>query len=272
LTLGQTILTGRARTLDNLATGEVDYRASARSELTAAGGLGSLQYIGSGLSDSNYWLFLAGYDYQLTRRDEIGVIYLDALLTFHGINNERLIRGFELAYGRQVTDKLALKLAAGPLESTFAKPLGGSVTNGFWSTHDSLEYLFGQTGLRASFTRMVTNGAGVLLGAETSLFTLGVDHSFKRRLSGSLDFGYAYNQSLSPLTSTMSVAKFATYTGSASLNRLVGRHMRLFINYMFDRQESNNPISFSSGTPGRLFWRQMGTAGIIWERRPKSGE
>jgi len=267
----QTILTGRTRTLANLATAEIDYRASARSDLTVAGGLGSQQYIDEGFLDSNYWLFLAGYNHRLTRRDEIGIIYLDMLLTFHGINNGRLIRGFELAYGRQISNRLALKLAAGPMASSFAKPLGGSVTKGFWSTNDSLEYLFGRSGLNASFTRMITNGAGVLLGAETSVFTVGVNHTFTRRVSGSLNFGYAYNQSLTPLASATYPAKFATYTGNASVNRLLGKHMRLFMSYMVDRQVSNNPISFSGGTPGTIFWRQMGTIGITWRRRPRLG-
>jgi len=268
----ETILTGRTRTFGNLATAEVGYKASARSDFTLAGGIGNFQYIDSGLLDSNYWFLLAGYNHRLTRRDEVGIIYLDMLLTFHGINNERLVRGFELAYGRQVTNRLALKLAAGPLASSFAKPLGGSVTNALWSTEDSLEYQFRRSTLTASFTRMVTNGAGVLLGAETSLFTVGVSCPLRRRVDGSLNFGYAYNQSLAPLASASYPAKFATYTANASISRQWGKHLSLFITYMVDRQASNTPISFSNTTPGTIFWRQMGTIGINLHRRPGSLE
>jgi hypothetical protein len=264
----ETILTGRTRTFGNLATAEVGYKASARSDFTLAGGIGNFQYIDSGLLDSNYWFLLAGYNHRLTRRDEIGIIYLDVLLTFHGINNERLVRGFELAYGRQVTNRLALKLAAGPLASSFAKPLGGSVTKGLWSTEDSLEYRLRQSVLTASFTRMVTNGGGVLLGAETSLFTVGINCPLRRRVDGSLNFGYAYNQSLTPLASSTYPAKFATYTAIASISRQWGKHMSLFITYTVDRQASNTPISFSNGAPGAIFWRQMGTIGINVHRRP----
>ena len=266
----QTVLTGRARSLSNLATAELDYQTSRRSEVTVGGGYGTLQYIDPGFINSYYWLAQTGYNHQLSRRDQIGIIYSATVLKFNGINQEILNQGLELAYGHQITNKLALKLAAGPQVTDLSLPIGGSLVQWFLATDDSLEYrLAKRRSVRVSFARTLTNGSGVLFGAESDVVRAELYNSFTRNWSGSLSLGYARNQALSQLPAAAAGIKYQAYVGSASINRQLGKTISMFISYSVQRQVSDSLVAVGGSGLGPAYLRQIVTVGINWHGHPR---
>ncbi len=263
----QTIETARARRLSNVALTQIQYKAGARTVITASGAYGTLQFLDPGFIDGRYSYLVTGYNRTLSAGSQISAMYIHYLFKFNVPNQEVLNRGLMLAYGRRVKGKLSLQLSAGLLANQIAKPLGGAVTKAFWSTYDSLQYRSQKGGAEISFTRATTGGSGVLLGAESNLAQVTVGRQFLRKFHGSLNLSHAFNQSLVRGLETQPRPKFEFWQAGATLSREFGEHVSFYLNYSAQRQISNS-LSCFGGNCGRVLLRQVGGVGINWHGRP----
>ncbi len=263
----QSILTGNSRPISNVSAVEVDYSITPRSSISASGAYGLLHYFTSGFIDSNYYMTSIGYDRSLTPRDNMGLYYTYSDINFNGLYEDIAGHSVQIAYGRRITGKLALKLSGGPLVSVINQPTGGSVTNIFFSTFDSLQYLLHRGDIHLDYVRYISPGSGVLYGAETDQVTGGIGHQLGRRFKGSMDFGYAQNRALSGSGGVIPGSKFNTWQGGASLSRLLGRTMSFFVSYQFQRETANAPTCPGGQCEG-AFLRHIASIGFSWRGRP----
>lgn len=263
----QSILTGQSKRLSNTAMAQIAYTPGARSTFTVSGVYGALNFLQPGLIDINYELLFAGYNFKLTRRDEISVYYTHSLLKLHAANRNVLNRGFELAYGRQITGKLSMQFAAGPVVNQIAQPQGGAVTRSFWSTFDSLTYRVPRGSFAASFSRGLTGGSGVIPGAETDTVSTTIGRQLSRRIFSSLEFSHSYNQSLTQLTAGIRRSQYESYLGGLTLSREFGERLSVYFNYSYQQQFTNAGIC-TSNSCATSFVRQFGGVGINWHGRP----
>ncbi len=271
----QAILTGNGQRLSNTAIAEVQYAAGARSMITVTGFYGLLHFFESGFIDSRYAGLLAGYNYQLSRRGQISIFYLDYLYRFDVANRQVLARGFQLAYGRRFTSRLFMKLSGGPVAIQVSQPVGGVVTRPFWSTYDSLRYRTVRNDISLSFIRHVGGGSGVLYGSESDIARLTIGRQISRAFHGSVNFGHAYNQSLTqqaslPLlipSNTQRRTRYEVWEAGVNLSRSLGEHVSMSLTYRAQRQISNQTFCFRNNC-GARFFRQVGGVGISWHGRP----
>lgn len=263
----QTILTGRTQRLSNVAVTQIQFNPKPRSALTLTGTYGTLFFTNPAFLDSRYWMLMAGYNFAVTRKNTVGINYGHYFLQLGAPNRELLYRGLELAYGRKVTGKLSLELSAGAMVNQVAKELGGSVTKVFWTTRDSLQCRFRRGSVSIAFWRNVTSGSGILVGAETYVTQFSAGRQFWRKAYASLDFGHAFNQSLSPELAARQRRKFETWHGGARLSREFGQHTSIYLNYTLQRQISNDPFCFGDSC-GRVLLRHVGGIGLNWHGRP----
>ena len=178
----------------------------------------------------------------------------------YGINNHTI----HAVYGRKVSERFAVQLAAGPQVNTFAKIQGvDPIIN--WSMQSSLSYRMPRTDLRLSYFRGTTGGSGVLLGSETQQVRFGLGHQLSRQWSASWNIGYALNDRLQRAGLPGPNDSFHSYSGGVSLNRTLGRHSRLYLNYQAQRQTR----SAAAGTVGSLSgFRHVFGLGINFRFRP----
>ena len=271
----QSILTGSSQRLSNTALAEVQYAPGARSTITVTGFYGLLHFLGSGFIDSNYQGLLAGYNYQLSRRNQISIFYLDYLFRFDVADRQILTRGFQLAYVHRFTNRLLMKLSGGPIASQVSLPAGGVVTKPSWSTYDSLRYHAVRADFSLSFLRRVGGGGGALYGSESDVARLTIGRQMSRAFYGFVDFGHAYNQALTQHSSLPSLipsdtqrrARYEVWEAGANLNRSVMEHVSIYLTYRAQRQISNQTFCFGNNCGARLF-RQVGGVGITWHGRP----
>jgi len=263
----QNILTGTSRRISNSAVAEVTYRPGARSSFTATGLYGLLDFLDPGFTDSNYWTFLGGYNFQLSRRNQIGINYTHTLFKFSANNFELLNRGFQLFYAHRLTGRLSLELAAGPTLNQIAQPQGaGVVTRGFWTTFDSLKYQGGRGELSLDFARYLSGGSGVLLGAESDQARMTAGRQLTRKWRGTLHLGHAYNQSLIRQSAVQRRGQFETWLAGFTFNRDFGDHVTFHVEYNAQRQIAN--ISLCGTTDcGAIHLRQVGGIGLSWHGR-----
>jgi hypothetical protein len=261
----QSILTGRARRIGNTAVGEVDYSLSPRSTFVVTGSYGLLHYLDDGFIDNHAVMGRAGYDYQLTSKDTLGVNYGYTRFDFSGTSNVLQTHVAQLAYGRKITGRLGLQLYAGPEIIVFENVLNNPGPGVSWSAGANLGYHWERTGLSLTYLHGTSGGAGLFTGVRRDEVQAAVDRKFTRRLSATTNGGYARNSSLpqalvAPVLTPNSF-KFDSWYAGALLNEKLARRISLFFSYSYLAQTSNNRACIT-GTCGTGFRRQQFGGGV----------
>jgi len=192
----QTIPTILAPRVSNAAVAQIEYALSQRSSWTASGSYGLLNFLGAGYINSTESAFQTGYNYSLSQQSSLAVIY-----RFDGFRFTYLpenIKGhvIQLGYARYVTGRLSFHLAAGPNLEQFRGQVIGTSNSVSWAMNSALNYKLERTNLQLSFSRQMTGGSGVLLGAQTSELEATTERKLTARWQGSASIGYASNQGL----------------------------------------------------------------------------
>ncbi len=266
-TPNQSVLTGRANRVSNAFVSEVDYQIGERSSLSFTGGYSFLRFLDGGFNDSKSSNFQAGYNHALTGKDTIAILYGASFLRFSGIPSAIDTHTTQLAYGRQVTGRLALQLFAGPQVSLFRGPTGNKDTRISEAFGASLRYVVGRSDFSLSYLRGITGGGGVLAGSQTDQVQGGIGRQLTRMWSGSLNGGYARNAAILTTQVLPGNPSFDTWYAGAGLRRALGRTVGIEISYNARRQTSGNSGCTVVNCAG-LLWRQFFRMGIEWHPRP----
>jgi len=279
-TPGQSLLlTGFGQNLGNAFATELDTFLTPRTSLTFVGGYSLLHFFDSDLLDFSGFNFRGGYNYQMTRKDSIAVLY-----TFNGIRysnfnqfiNEHTV---QVSYGRRVTGRLAFQVAAGPQVATSRIPISGNAVSGagtgtgtnftevYWSLSTALGWRAERTSLGLTYDHGATGGSGVLAGAITDVVTGGASRQVSRTFSNSIFGGYARNEGVA-LSSSQPLSHTYDYLfAGAGFSHPFGRATALKFSYEMQYQTSNSALCIGT-TCGTNVIRHMITMGVSWNERP----
>jgi len=264
----ETIFTTHAQRLSNTVLGEVDYKISPRSSITATGAYGILHFSGASFLNSNNAVFRTGYNHDFTARDSMALIYGFSRFWFRGQNRDIDDHTILVAYGRRITGRLALQLSAGPELQRVSNPVSGSGRQLTWTAQSGLQYRLRRSTLAISYTRYLASGSGVLNGAQSHSVQMTVGRQLSRMWSGSLDAGFARNTALQG-TTTRTNAAFNTWYGGFNLGRPLGRYTNLNFNYYLQRQTGTDPSScITGGVCSTSLLRHHFGVGVNFHSRP----
>ncbi len=263
----QTTLTGRTRRTSNISLAQLTYTASPRSSFTFSGSYGILRFRESGFINSNNAMFRTGYNYALTGRDTIAIIYGFSTFRFASAGQNLNNHIVQLSYGRRVTGRLALQLAAGPQIITSRNSSRGLDERLFWSAQASLLYRLSKTDLSLSYLRYITGGSGALAGAETDSVQATLGRQLSRMWSGSVSLGFAHNTSLGQSTIGPNGPRYDSWYSKVALSRPLGRYVSLQFFYNLQFQNSNVSVC-TAGTCGTSLVRHQIWVGFNWHWRP----
>lgn len=243
--------------ISNTVVLETDYRFSARSSVTLTGNYGILRSPDASLIDSNQEGISAGYNRNLTARDTIGVKYSFMQYGYQGGNGRLRDHTAQLIYGRRITGRLSLQVAAG---GGMAELTGGGFSRStpLWNAQGTLHYFLRRTDFTVSYIRSVNAGSGVLLGANSDVVTTGVSRQLSRQWLTSASFSYSHNLAFTSANS------FSTYFFTTGARRAVGRYTGVFANYSFQRQAGVVLCPACAGEPSR----HTVSVGFDWSCRP----
>lgn len=267
----QSILTVISSRLSNTAVAEVQLNLSRKSSMTASASYGILRFQQAGFVNNSDLIFRAGYTYNLTPRDTIGLIYGFNEYRFEGTPQQIINHTGHFAYGRRITGRLALQLSAGPAIYIFRNPLAGSSRQLSWGLESDLIYSFPKTQFRIAYTSYLTGGAGVLSGARSDEVRLTARRMLSRNLSSSLDLGFARNTAFQQTTRVTGNPTFNTWYAGLQLRRRLGRNMDVFLNYYFEHQDSGIALCAVSICGGPTTQRHHFRLGFNWHRRSIPG-
>jgi hypothetical protein len=264
--------------IDNTSTIDLTQSFSPRSTATAAvsydysdflkNAQSSLLLINSQMSSAQ-----VGYDYSLTRHDQLSVTY--AYQSFHfpraGVGNVESNQ-WHFLYGHRISGRLNLVIGGGPQLIIFHSP-GVSVPSKITgSGRAQLSYqLSSRTSFQISYMHYTSAGSGFFAGANTDLVNGSVNRLFGRNWTVATNVGYSRNSQLQ--TSALGASTANTYKylyAGSSVRRQLGRYFGAFVSYQYSDIKFNTGavVCTIPGTCGNSSGQQVGLVGIDWHPHP----
>jgi len=280
---GQTIITSEGQRFFNTTLGEVDVFLTPRSSVTFSGGYSLLHSFGGDFLDYGDIIALAGYNYQATRKDSVGISYVFGGLRYNNFDETINTNTLLVSYGRNITGRLAFRIGAGPEFATINLPIipgtgvgtigppsAGSTSHLYWYLSTSVQYQMQRTAFSAGYSHGVAGGSGVFGGSIGDTVTGSVSRQLSRISSGSFNVGYSRNSGLSvtglPQIPNSNQAFDYLFTG-VNYSRSWGRSLNLNVGYQLQYQNSNSSFCTGAGC-GSSFTRNLITFGVGWRKQP----
>jgi hypothetical protein len=294
----------------NMAIADVTQYLSPRSAVVLTGGFGVTDFlnkppISSCASSANCFfnsqetIGEAGYNYQISRKDQIAVVYVYEELHFPAASAGSLnVNLWQLQYGHRISGKLDFLIGGGPEwihrsqpeEELLGVPTGlpcvgpspgptapltcRDVKSTFvtGSAQASLQYhMSARTSLLLSYLRYVSTGSGFFGGAKTDTGRFAVNHTLGRQWYMSLDTGFSRNSRLLGATSVSAggAANYDFWYFGGAAHRQLGHHFAVFGSYQYNAFAfGSGGCSASASSCGASYGRNILLFGVKWTPQP----
>ena len=246
---------------------QMEYLFSRRSSVVVSGSYGILRFTQSGNIDVNDAIVSTGYNYLITSKDHIGVVYHFSNYRFLGDPQAFSDHSAQFAYGRKLTGRLGLQLFGGPEITVFRIPLGNETQRVGGAGGVAMAYEFSQSNIGLSYSHGVTGGSGLLVGSSSDQIQFQAARQLARTFRGQTGFGFARNKSLESGNSLIPGQTYDTYYVNAGVNHVLGRFMNMNIGYTFQKQTAG--LQFCPTTAcGTTYTQHQFSIGFDWHTRP----
>jgi hypothetical protein len=263
----QSILTSLGPRYSNSITTQVAYDISPRGSVTLSGSYGILRFVQTGNIDTNDSIFSIGYNYALSQKDAIGVLYRFSGYRYIGDPQAFNSHAALLAYGHKVTGRLALQLFGGPEVTTFRVPVNNKSDRTSVAGGGGVTYASPRTGLSITYNHGVSGGSGQLAGASADQLQNSINYQLSRVWQGNLTLGFARNTSLG-LSGTSQVSQtYDSWFAGGGISRPLGRTANFTFGYTAYIQSSRLPVCVVSACSTSYVQHQL-SLGFQWHARP----
>ena len=278
---GQLASLGQAPRITNTSVADITQALSPRSTLTLAGSFSLVHFLSessttevNGLPvtfiNSQEASAQAGYTYQLSRSDQIGLLY--GYQSFHypiTISGDFRTHIVHVLYGHRISGRMDLVLGGGPQITDISSQISGNTSRLNASGQASLRYRFPLTSVALTYDRYNSSGSGFYGGAVTNLFRFTASRPFGRLWSAQGDVGYTTNSRILPATSgTVAGQSFNYVYAGASVHRHIGRQFEGFAAYQFNNLAFDSSFCTNSRGCNRSSQRQVILFGLDWTPHP----
>src|SRR5437868_3809606 len=258
--------------LMNLSLLDIQQSLSPRASLTLAGGYHLTHFTqstGGLLLDNRQITGQAGYNYALSRRNSLAVVYGYQHFHFPTIGGG----GFEthvvnFVFGHQISGRMDLQLGAGPQVTRLSSPVTGSSTKISASARASFRYRFPKTSMSINYTRLDSAGSGFFAGAERDVVRLTMNRPFGRRWEGSADIGFSHNRRLQIQNVGVNAKSYNDLYAGARVNRILTRTINGFLFYQFNDLNFSSSVCGPGGVCNHLSTRNVIGLGLSWQPHP----
>jgi hypothetical protein len=262
----QTILLSNGPRYSNSFAAQANFAITPRASITLIGSYGLLRFSNPGNIDNDQEVGSIGYNYALTKKDTVGVLYRFTAYHFTGLSQAIGDHVFNLAYGRKITGRLGLGLFAGPEITTFRVPIGGTTSQTSLSLGASLTYGFEWGGITVGYVHGTNGGSGILAGATGDNINANATRRITRLWSARANFGYGRDHAFA--TTGLSAPLYNSYYLGAGLDRPIGRDSLLSFGYTVYIVNTNQAAcGINLCSPGTSTQHQI-AVGYQWHTRP----
>jgi hypothetical protein len=263
----QSIFTSLGQRYSNSITTQIAYDVSRRGSITLSGSYGILRFVQTGNIDTNDSIFSLGYNYALSQKDSIGMLYRFSGYRFIGNPQAFNSHAALFAYGHKITGRLALQLFGGPEVTTFRVPVSNKSDRISVSGGGTLTYASLRTGLSVTFNHGVSGGSGQFTGTSADQLQNALTYQLSRVWQGNLSFGFARNTSLGPSNTSQVSQTYDSWFAGAAVSRPVGRTAKFNFGYTAYIQNSHLPVCIGSACSTSYVQHQI-SLDFQWHTRP----
>jgi hypothetical protein len=261
----QSILASTGTRYSNASAAELTYALTPRSSITMAGSYGFLHFLKAGNVDGEQAGANLGYNYLLTSKDSIGVLYHFTSFQYPGLPQAIGSHNASFAYGRKITARLALQLAAGPEFASFRVPVGGQSGKVLPFASASLIYGVRRGQFSFGYTQSVSGGSGILAGSSSNELTFSGNHRIGRLWTANGSLAYSRNRSLTSNGSSATSPILGSWVATTGLSYPFGPNANLSFGYTALIQTSSQPCV---GLCTTNFTQHQISLGFQWNTRP----
>lgn len=261
--------------ISNTTIADITQLLSPRSSVTATGSYGLVHFVNNpvGYVNSRQVAAQGGYSYQISRSDQLGVLYGYQQFKYPSILTGDITTNLvNVVYGHRISGRLDLTLGGGPQFTKVNSPLFGMNTRTSASGRASLRYRFPKTNLGLYYDHYNTSGSGFFVGAKTDLVRLSASRPISKNWQGTADFGYTRSSRIVPivilLSPVNSAQTYGYFYGGVSLHRQLGRDFSLFGSYQFNDVNFDRSFCGTSVNCSHMFQRNVALIGLDWHPHP----
>lgn len=252
--------------LSNVTVASISEALTKRSSASFSAAYSFTNYVSNsqGLFNSRQASSQTGYTYQISRRNNIGVLY--GYQDFQFIPNVQSVvtNSAQFVFKRRFTDHLDVVLGGGP---------DRIVTTGFTTqsrlnamAQASVIYRRRKSYLDFSYNRMVTSGSGVYAGGISDTATASLDRSLSRSWLASIRGGYDRTSGLGVSSFGLQLPQSRYWFAGLNVRRRLGRSLGAFASYDFNYNSFLTCAGSQSCGPGAN--RNIALIGLDWSIRP----
>jgi hypothetical protein len=262
----QSIFTSLGPRYSNSGVAQVVYALSPRASITTAGSYGLMRFVDIGNLDTDNIIGNVGFNYSLTKRDTLGVLYRFTRYEYSGLPQRIDDHAVNLAFGRKVTGSLALQLFGGPDITIFKNPIASETKRVSGSGGAALTYATAHGNLSLNYNHGIGGGSGVIVGSNTDQVSGSANRALGRVWRGSINFGYAKNRTVGQ-TQAQNSLSFDSYFAGAGLERPLGREASFTLGYTAYIQSTAQTVC-TPGQCGTYPAQHQISLGFDWHTRP----
>jgi hypothetical protein len=263
----QSVFTSLGPRYSNSITTQVIYAVSPRGSVTLSGSYGILRFVRAGNIDTNDSIFSTGYNYTLSQKDTIGVLYRFSGYRYIGDPQAINDHVAQLAYGRKITGRFALQLFGGPEVTIFRVPFGSSTNRISGAGGSNLTYALSRSSLSLTYNHGISSGSGQFTGSGMDQLQSMINHQLSRVWQGNVTFGFARNTSLGLSSPSQVSQTYDSWFIGGGLSRPLGRTANFTCGYTAYLQNSRLPVCASAAC-GTSYIQHQISLGFQWHTRP----
>jgi hypothetical protein len=244
---------------------QATYAFSRRSSITASGSYGILNYIQPGNINTNSVILGLGYNYALSKYNTIGLVYFFSSFQYPGLPEAYGNHVASVAYGRNLTGRLALRLMGGPQISTFRIPIGNATHQVGEFVYATATYRLKNGGISAYYTHALNGGSGVLVGSTLDEVNLTLSRQLTRAWAGNINFGYAHNGEVA--SGQIGIPTYDSWFAGGGVSRPIGRNVNFGVAYIGNLGSSHTSGCTGTGCNSSDSFQTI-TINVQWHTRP----
>ena len=263
----QDIFGGYGPRYSNSAVAQATYQLTRRSSITASGSYGILHYVDPGNTDTDSVFGSLGYNYQVNKKDTIGLFYQFSSYHFPGNPQAYGSQIVSAAYSRKITGRLALSLYGGPQFTSLRVPIGTTSTSVSGYASAFLNYSFETGGVSGGYVHGLSGGSGLLTGSILDQVNFSATRRLSRVWAANVFVGYGHNRTVISSTGTVSNPTYNNLFTGISIGRPIGRNFALSLAYTA-YFENYNPGCSGPGCGTTTTDSQGISVSLNWHPRP----
>jgi hypothetical protein len=265
----QTILVANGPRYSNSFAVQAIFATSPRGSITLIGSYGLLRFTDPGNIDNDDVIGSVGYNYALTKKDSLGVLYRFTAYHFAGQPQAIGDHAFNLAYGRKITGRLGLSLFAGPEIVTFRVPVGAITQQTNLSLGATLNYGFEWGGISLGYNHGTNGGSGILTGAIGDTVGANATRRITRVWNARANMGYGREHAFAAVGAA--AASYNNFYLGVGLDRPLGRNSLLsfgYTAYIVNTNQAACGVGIGLCTAGGTTTQHQLAVGYQWHTRP----